>query len=103
MVHGNKKKDDQIAVGSGKTSSTLGQSQSVHLLFSLFPSRLYTTPIICGTGLTPVPQDRLSWHNPDARGLLRLTQGSGIEKDTSLFDSLLCRKKASKKGLLKAS
>ena len=97
MVHGNKKKNDQIAVGSGKTSSTLGQSQSIHLFFSLFPSRLYTTPIICGTGFTPVPQDRLSWHNPDARGLLRLTQSFGSQEGAALFHALLCRKKASKK------
>ena len=103
MVHGNKKKNDQIAGDSGKNRFADSQSQFVYLFFQLFSSRLYSTSIICDTGFTPVPQDRLSRHNPDAQGLLRLMQSFGPEKSTALFYALLCRKKASKKGLLKAS
>ena len=97
MVYGNEKKNDQIAGGAGKNRSAHRQSQPVHLFFQLFPSRLYTTPAICNTGLTPVSQDRLSWHNPDAQGLLRSTQSLGAKESTSLFHSLLRRKTASKK------
>jgi len=42
MVHENKKKNDQNTGGSGKTSSALGQSQSIRLFFTLFASRLYS-------------------------------------------------------------
>jgi transposase len=97
MVHGNKKKNDQIAGGSGKTSSALGQSQSIHLFFTLFASRLYSTSIVCDTGFTPVSQDRLSWYNSDAQRPLRLTQSFGHQKGTTLFHTLLCRKTVSKK------
>jgi len=97
MVHGNKKKNDQIAGGSGKNRSANCQSQFVHLFFQLLSSRLYPTSIVCDTGFTPVPQDRLSWHYPDAQRLLRLTQGFGPQKGAALFHTLLCRKTASKK------
>jgi len=97
MVHGNKKKNDQIAGGTGKTSYANRQSQFVHLFFQLFSSRFYPTSIVCDTGFTPVPQDRLSWHNPDAQRFLRLTQSFGPQKGTTLFHALLCRKTASKK------
>jgi hypothetical protein len=97
MVHGNKKKNDQIAGGSGKNRYANRQGQSVHLFFQLFSSRLYSTSIICDTGFTPVSQDRLSWHNPNAQGLLRFTQSFGSQKDTALFHALLCRTTTSKK------
>lgn len=97
MVHENKKKNDQISDSSGKNRSADGQSQSVHLFFQLFSSRLYSTSIICDTGSTPVPQDRLSWHNSDAQGFLRLTQSFRAQKGTTLFHTLLCRTTTSKK------
>jgi len=97
MVYGNKKKNDQIAGGSGKNRSTNRQSQFVHLFFQLFSARFYSTSIVCDTGFTSVPQDRLSRHYPDAQRLLRLTQSFKPQKSTTLFHALLCRKKASKK------
>jgi len=97
MVHGNKKKNDQIAGGSGKNRFADGQIQSVHLFFQLFSSRFYSASIICDTGFASVSQDRLSRHYPDAQRLLRLTQSVKPQKGTALFHTLLCRKKASKK------
>jgi len=97
MVHGNKKKNDQIASDFGKDRSANCQSRSVHLFFQFFSSRLYSTSIICDTGFTPVPQDRLSWHNPDAQGLWRLTQSFGTQEGATLFHALLCRTTTSKK------
>ncbi len=97
MVHGDKKKNDQIAGGSGKNRSAKRQNQSVHLFFQLISPRLYSTSIICDTGFTSVPQDRLSRHNSDAQGLFRLTQSFGPQKGTTLFHTLLCRTTASKK------
>ncbi len=97
MVHGNKKKNDQIAGGSGKNRSANCQSQSVHLFFQLFSSRFYPTSIVCDTGFTPVPKDRLSWHNSDAQRFFRSTQSFEPQKGTTLFHTLLCRKTASKK------
>ena len=97
MIYGNKKENDQIAGGSGKTSSSYRQSQPVHLFFQLFSSRFHTTSVICNTGFTPVFQNRFSRHNPDAQGLLRSPQDPRSHENTTLFHPLLCRKTAGKK------
>ena len=97
MVHGDKKKKDPIAGGSGKNRSANCRSQFVHSFFQLFSTRFHLTSIICDTGFTPVPRDRLSRYNPDAQGLLRLTQSFRPQKGTTLFNALLCRTTASEK------
>jgi len=97
MVHGNKKENDQIASGSGKTGSSGRQSRPAHLFFPLFPSRLYSIPVVCYIGFASVSQNRLSRHNTNATGLLRPSQCHGTEKGTTLLNTLLCRKKATKK------
>jgi len=97
MLYGNEKKNDQIAGGSGKNRPANRQSQLARLFFSLFTSRFYTTSAICNIGVAPVPQDRLSWHNPDAQGLFRPSQSLGFKETATLFHTLLCRETARKK------
>ena len=97
MVHGNKKNNDQIAGGTGKRSSSRCQSQPAHLFFTLFTSRFYSTSDLRNTALTPILQNRLSRHNPNAEGLLRYTQYTGIKENTSLFYTLLRRAETAKK------
>jgi transposase len=97
MLYGNKKKNDQIAGGSGKTSPSYGQSWHAHLFFPLFSSRFHTTSAVCHTGFTPVFQNRSSRHNSDAKGLFRSPQDPWPQESATLFHPLLCRKKAGKK------
>lgn len=97
MVHGNKKNNDQIASGTGKRSSSCCQSQPVHLFFTLFTSRFYSTSTLRNTALTPILQNRLPRHNPIAEGLLRYTQYTGIKENTSLLYTLLRRAETAKK------
>ena len=88
---------DQIAGGSGKNRLANCQSQPAHLFFQILSSRFHAASAICNTGFTPVPQDRLSRHNPDTQGLLRTSQGPWPQENTPLFHPLLCRKTAFKK------
>jgi len=97
MLHGNKKSNDQIAHRTGQNGSADRKDRTVHLFFPLFPSRLHSTSAICYAGLTSVPQDRLSGHNPDAQGLFRLTKSPGPKESTTLLNPLLCRTTAGKK------
>jgi len=97
MKHGNYKKNDQIAYRIGKAGSTRCQSRSRYLFITLFTSRLHTTSDIRYTCVTTIPENRLPRHNSDARRLFRSSQGSRLKKSTTLFHTLLCRKKVAKK------
>jgi len=97
MVYGDKKKDDQIAGGSGQNRSASGQSQSVHLFFQILSSRFYTTSAICNIGFASVSQNRLSRYNPDAQRLFRFTKSFRPKESTALLHTLLRRKTAPKK------
>lgn len=97
MAHGNKKKNDQIAGGSGYTGSPHCQSRPANLFFPLFSPRFYSTSTVCHTGLATVLKDRLPWNNPDAHRFFRPSQNAGFKENTTLFYTLLRRKTTSKK------
>jgi len=97
MVHGNKKKNDQIANGSGKRGPANRQSGSACLFVPLLTQRFYPAPVICYSCFAAVPEDRLSWHHPNAYRLLRAKQRLGAKKNTALLNFMLCREKAAKK------
>jgi hypothetical protein len=106
MIHENKKNNDQIAGGTDYRSLTGCQSWSCHVFVPLFTQRLYTTPVVCDTGLANIFQDRLSRHHSTDARPSRPCQTSGTQKDTALFNPMLCRATAAKKrafeSLLKA-
>lgn len=79
MVHENKKNNAQIADRIGQNGPAHRKRRTGYLFFSLLTSRLHSTSAICSTGLSTVPQDRLSLNHPDARGLFRLTKSLGPE------------------------
>jgi len=97
MLYENKKNNDQIANSLGQNGHAYRQSWPGQLFFTLLTSRLYTTPAIRHTGPTPVSKNRLSWHNPDAQGLLRLAKSTRLKESTALLHPLLCRKTTGKK------
>lgn len=97
MLHGNKKKDDQIAGGSGQNSFTNCSKLSAGILTPFFAEAFHTAPVVRYFGTATILKNRLSWHRTDAQRLLRVAQCAGIERDTALFDPLLCRTKAAKK------
>ena len=97
MGHGNKTKNDQIAGCAGKTGLADSQRGPASIFTSIQPETVHTAPIICNSGLAAISKDRLSRHYRDAQGLLRSTQSTGTEEDTSLLHPLLCRTTAGKK------
>ena len=97
MLYGNKKKNDQIASSTGQNGIVHSQGFPAGILASIFTEAFYTTPVVRCFGITAILKNRLSWYHTDAQGFLRLTQGAGIERDTALFNPLLCREKAAKK------
>ncbi len=103
MVHGNKKKNDQIAGGSGKTSSALGQSQSIHLFFQLF-SHDYTQHQLFAILVLR------QFLKTDYRGIIQmlkdfsdLREVLGIKKVPHYSTLCYAEKRLLKKKLLKAS
>ncbi len=97
MVYEDKKKDDQIASGTGQSGFANSQRLSAGILTSIFPKAFYSTSVVCHSGLASVSKNRLSRDHTNAQGFLRFTQSLGIKKHTALFHSLLCREKAAKK------
>jgi len=97
MIYENKKKNDQIASSTGKSSFTDSQRLSAGILPSILTQTLHAAPVICHFGIAAVSENRLSRHHTNAQGLLRSAQGLGIRKDTALLHPMLCRKKAAKK------
>ncbi len=97
MIYENEKKNDQIASSTGQSSIADSQRRFTGVLTSIFPKAFYATSVVRHLSSASVSENGLSRHYPDAQRFLRFTQGSGIEKSTSLFDSLLCREKAAKK------
>jgi hypothetical protein len=97
MVYGNKKKNGQIAGSPGQSSFADGQKLFGSLPTSFFTKAFYATPVIRHSGVAAIFKNSLSRHYTNAQGLLGFTQGSGIDGDTTLFNLLLCRKKAAKK------
>jgi hypothetical protein len=96
-IYENEKKNDQIASSTGKSSFANSKRLSAGILTPIFPEAFYATSVVRHFGLASISKNRLSRHNPDARGLLRSTQGLGAEKDTTLLNPLLCRATAAKK------
>jgi len=88
---------DQIAGGFGQTGNAHSQSRSAHLFCSVFASRFHPAPTVRYPCATPVPQDRLSRHHPDALRFLRPAQGPRAQERASLLHPLLCREAAAKK------
>lgn len=97
MVHGNQKKNDQIASSTGKNGFACSQRFSAGLFPPILAKGFYSASIIHHPGLTPISKDRLSRHHTNATGLLRPSQCPGTEKSTTLLNTLLCRKKDAKK------
>jgi len=97
MIYEDKKKNDQIASSTGQSSFANSKRVSTSILTSIFAKTFYTTSVVRHSGLASVSKNGLSRHNPDARGLLRFTQGLGAKKDTTLLNPLLCRATAAKK------
>ena len=97
MVYENEKKNDQIASSTGQSSFADSKRLSTDILTSILTKTFYPTPVVCHSGIAAISKNRLSWHHPNAQGFLRSTQGLGIKKDTALFHTMLCRKKAAKK------
>lgn len=98
MLYGNKKKDDKISSCPGQTGTEDSKTIVTGILPSFLSKAFYTASVVCNPGPETVSKNRLSWYYPDAKGLLRPTQSAGAREDTSLFNPLLCRKKAAKKG-----
>jgi hypothetical protein len=97
MVYEDHKNNDQIASDAGKRGLTHRHSRPCRLLVPLFTQRLYSTPVVCDTGLTDIFQDRLSWYRSTAARLAQPLQMSRTQTDTALLDPLLRRATAAKK------
>ena len=97
MVYENKKKNDQIAHGTCQSGFADSKRIYADILKSVFAQTFYPASIVCDIGSKAILKNRLPWHYSDAQGLFRSAQGLGLKKHTSLFNSLLCRKKAAKK------
>jgi len=97
MVYEDKKKNDQIASNAGQSSFADGKRLPPGILTSLFTKTLYPASVVCDSGPAPIFKNRLPWHHSDAARFFRFTQGFRFEANTSLFYSLLRRKKAYKK------
>lgn len=98
MVYENHKNYDQIARGAGKRGLAHSQSRPCRLLVPLFPQRFYTAPVVRNTGLANIFQDRLSRHHSTAARLAKSLQMYRTQTDTTLFNPLLRRATAAKKG-----
>ena len=96
MLYGNKK-NDLIPQGIGQNSVADSQGVAASLLLSVFTKAFHTALAVCRFGFATVLEDRLPGYHTDARRLLRLAQGPGVEEDTTLFYPLLCRKAFAKK------
>lgn len=97
MVHGYKKKNDQIASSSGKGGIENSKRFFAKIFTSLFSKTIYAVPIVRHSGSETVFKNRLSRHNTIADRFFRFTQSLRIREYSALFDTLLCRKKATKK------
>jgi len=97
MMYENEKKNDQIASSTGQSSVSDSQRLSAGILTPILTQALHATSIVRHSGIAAISKNRLSRHHTNAQGLLRSAQGLGIRKDTALFHSMLCRKKAAKK------
>lgn len=97
MAYGNKKKDDQITGSLGQSRFTDSQKLSGGLFTSIFAEAFHSAPVVCYFGAAAIFENGLSRHHTDAQGLFGFTQCPGVERHTTLFNSLLRRKKAGKK------
>jgi len=97
MVYENKKKNDKIAHGTCQSGFADSKRIYANILKSVFAKTFYPTSIVCDIGSKAILKNRLPWHYSDAQGFFRFAQDLGIKEHTSLFNSLLCRKKAVKK------
>jgi hypothetical protein len=97
MVYGNKKKNDKIAHGTCQSGFADSKRIYADILKSVFAQTFYPASIVCDIGSEAILKNRLPWHYSDAQGLFRVAQDLRIKKHTSLLNSLLCRKKATKK------
>ena len=88
---------DQIAAGCGKTRIENSSSNLTAIFRPSQSTRFYTSPGFRHSDTSAVFQDRLPRYHSDAERLFRFTQGFGFKAYTSLFHSLLRRKKAYKK------
>ena len=102
MVYEDEKKNDQIASSTGQNGFTNSKRLFAGIFTSIFAKTFYATPVVRHSGLAAVSKNRLSRDHTNSQGFLRFAQGLGVKKHTALFYSLLCRKKAAKKRLLKS-
>ena len=89
---------DPIAGRIGSDGPESGPGWDRNLFVPFLPQRLYTTSVVCHSGLKTILQHRLSRRDPVSARLFRLTPGSQTQTGASLLDLVLCRKKAAKKG-----
>ena len=97
MVYGYKKKNDQIASSTGQSSFAHGKRLTAGILTPLFTETLYPASVVRNSGPASIFKNRLPRYHSDAARFFRFTQGFRFKADSSLFYSLLCRKKAYKK------
>ena len=88
---------DKITHSLGQCGLTNGKRFLTDVFKPFFTQAFYPTPIVCNLGFEAILKDRLSRNHPDVGGFFGFTQGFGLKESTSLFYTLLCRKKASKK------
>lgn len=97
MLHGYKKKNDQIASSSGKGGIENSKRFFAKIFTSLFAKTIYAVPVVRHSGSKAVFKNRLSRHNTIVDRFFGFTQSFRTGTNSALFDPLLCRKKAAKK------
>jgi hypothetical protein len=88
---------DKITPCTGKCGVTNSKRFFADILKSVFTQAFYPTPAVRNSGFKAILKDRLSRHHPDVRGFLRSTKSFRLKESSSLFYTLLRRKKANKK------
>ena len=96
--YGHKAAKDAVAGGVGQDGLANRSRGAAGLFIKVLPTTVYATPAAHVAGLAAVAQDRLSRADRDAQRLERSASSAQAQTASPLFNALLCRAKASKKG-----
>jgi transposase len=97
MIYGNKKKNDQVASSTGKTSLKNCKRCPATILSPIFTKEVHTASNLRHPRSAAISKNRLPRHYTDVKGLLGFAQGIGLKEHTALLNAVLCRKTLDKK------